>query len=83
MCVVVDGYKLYRVFDSIGIGHVVAGFGNEDAVARAKTRGVSDAKYAQWHEWYREYAMEEDIVDQAALKVKLETAIWEDVANNI
>lgn len=81
MCVIVDGYRLYRVTDSIGVGHVVAGFGNDHAVARAVSRGISDAVSATWHEWYREYVMEEDVFAQAQLKVRLEEAIWEDVAN--
>lgn len=81
MCVVVDGYRLYRVYDSIGVGHVVAGFGNDDAVDRAHRRGIVDAIRASWHEWYRQYASEEDIFVQSQLKSQLEEAIWEDVAN--
>ncbi len=81
MCVVVDGYKLFRVYDRVGISHPVAGFGNADAVDRAKKRGIVDAQYAQWHEWYREYVTEEDQNERSRLVSQLEEAIWHDVAD--
>lgn len=42
MCVVVDGYKLFRVYDQVGIGHPVAGFGNAAiAIANHEKRGAA------------------------------------------
>lgn len=80
MCVIVDGYKLYRVFDASGIQHEVAGIGNDDAVSRAHLRGINDAQYARWHEMYREYAHEHDAIERSALRVLIKSRIYHDIA---
>lgn len=79
MCAIVDGYRLYRVYDAIGIGHEVAGFGNDDAVERAKARGIKDATHAMWHEAYREYVCMTDPLDRDIHRKEIEDAIWNDL----
>lgn len=80
MCTIVDGYKLYYVYDKFGIAHEVAGFGNDDAVFRAGLRGIEEPQYAQWHEVYREYACEEDLIEKAVMRVQIKDRIYDDIA---
>lgn len=79
MCTIVDGYRLYRVYDRLGVAHEVAGFGNEDAVERAKLRGIEDPQYAQWHEAYREYVQETCAIMRDVIKIEIKCAIYEDL----
>lgn len=82
MCTIVDGYKLYRVFDKLTVAHEVAGFGNEDAVFRAGLRGIEEPQYAQWHELYREYAQESDPIERDSIRLEIQDRIWDDIGNH-
>lgn len=82
MCTIVDGYKLYRVFDKMTVAHEVAGFGNEDAVYRAKLRGIEDPQYAQWHELYREYVQEIDPIERDSIRLEIQDRIWDDIGSH-
>lgn len=81
MCVVIDGYKMFRVTDKLGIEHPLAAKGESDALSRATLRGVKDPQYCQWHECYREYAKEYCDIERAALRIDIKNMIYADIAD--
>lgn len=82
MCAVVDGYKLFRVYDTLGIATSVAAYGQEDALHRATLRGVPDPQYCQWHECYGEYALEFDEIERAVMRVQIREMIFTDIGEH-
>lgn len=79
MCEVVDGYKMFRVFDKLGIASPVAARGQADALHRASLRGIKDPQYCSWHECYGEYALVFDEIDRAVMRVEIREMIYNDV----
>lgn len=82
MCVVIDGYKMFRVYDKLGIGVPVAAYCETDALERAALRGIKDPQYAQWHECYGEYVKEVDDIERAVLRVDIKKLIFADIGGH-
>lgn len=82
MCTTVDGYKLFRVTDHLGISHVVAGRTFTCVKERAIARGITKPEVVQWHECYREYAREHDEIERSVLAMQIGEMIYADIADN-
>lgn len=79
MCVVIDGYKMFRVYDKLGIASPVAARGEHDAYHRATLRGIKDPQNCSWHECYGEYVLELDEIERAVMRVQIRELIYTDV----
>lgn len=82
MCAVVDGHKMFRVYDRLGIGTPIAAIGQEDGLHRAGLRGIKDPQYLQWHECYREYAKEFDEIERAVMRIQIREMIYTDIGEH-
>lgn len=82
MCVILDGYKMFRVYDKLGIAYSVAARCEVDAFERITKRGVKDPQFAQWHECYGEYVNEVDDIERAVIRVDIREMIYHDVSEH-
>lgn len=81
MTTIVDGYKLWVVYDTLGVPHTLAGVCAIDVQERAALRGIqTNQNSIGWHPHYGEYAATQDYFDRQNLSTQIASAIYNDVA---